>query len=426
MEQEENILWKNVLNVYENARKQIRYSCDLFDECRLDNNVYEVISKPRRIIEVNIPVRMDNGQIKTFTGFRSQHNDARWPNKWWIRFHQDVTKDEVMALSMWMTFKCAVLDLPLWGWKWWIIVNPKELSDWELERLSRWYVREIHKYIWPDQDVPAPDVNTSPKIMAWMMDEYSMLNWVYSPWSFTWKPLSSGWSLWRWEATAQWWIYALKEYLSLNKDTLKWKTIILEWAWNAWLTMAKLATEEWAKIIWISDSKWGIFNNKWLDIKKIIEIKKSKKSVIEYKNWTWENNNDLILKSCDILIPAALENRITKNNANNIQAKLILELANWPTTPDADDILYQKWIPVIPDILANAGWVTVSYFEQVQNNTNFYWSEDEIQEKLMSKMNSSTKTVVETSKEYSTHLRAAAYIVAIRRVIQAMIDRWQV
>ena len=420
------MLEQNINNAFKNAQKQIRKACDLYTECRIDMNKYELISHPRRIIEVNIPVRMDNCSIKTFTWFRSQHNDARWPFKGWIRFHPDVTKSEVKALSMWMTFKCAVIDIPLGWWKWWVIVDPKKLSEWELERLSRWYVRQLYKYIWPEIDIPAPDVNTNPKIMNWMMDEYSLLVWKYSPWSFTGKSLTSWWSAWRNSATAQWWVYVLEEILRIKKIELSWKEIIIQWAWNAWLTMAKLLEKLWAIIVWISDSKWWIYNKKGLNIDDISNLKNQKKSVSENNNWEvlWEK--EVLEKQCDILIPAALENQITKENMENIKAKIILELANWPLTPEADEFFKEKGIMIIPDILANAGWVMVSYFEQVQNNTNFYWWEEEILEKLKTKITKATTWVCEIALKYKSTLREWAYIVAMKRVFDAMKDRGEV
>jgi len=413
------------LNPFLNARKQLKEACSLYWECSGDTNQYELISHPKRIIEVNIPVRMDDGSIKTFTWFRAQHNNARWPFKWGIRFHQDVTRDEVKALSIWMTFKCAVIDIPLWGWKWWIIVNPKELSTWELERLSRGYVRALYKYIGPELDVPAPDVNTTPQIMAWMMDEYSELVWKYSPGSFTGKPLTSGWSKGRGTATAQGWFYVLNQILKLQNDELKGKSIIVQWAWNAWLTMAKLVCEAWAKLIWISDSKWSIYNSDWLFVDKIFELKWKRKSVTEYSDAKVLTNGEILEKKCDILIPAALENQITEKIADKIKTKIILELANGPLTPIADNILDEKWITVIPDILANSGWVMVSYFEQVQNNMNFYWEEEEIAIKLEKKITHATNNVYNMSVNKKTHLRNAAYIVAMKRVLDAMKDRWE-
>lgn len=414
---------EQIQDAFENAQKQIRQACDLYGECAVDGNKYEIISKPRRILEVNIPVRMDNGTIKTFQGFRSQHNDARGPFKGGIRFHPDVNRSEVKALSMWMTFKCAVIDIPLgWG-KWWIVVNPKELSESELERLSRGYVREIYKYIGPETDVPAPDVNTNPKIMAWMMDEYSLLVWQYSPGSFTGKPLSSGWSKGRWTATAQGWVYVLQTILQSKNDSIEWKDIILQWAGNAGLTMAKLLVDLWAKIVGISDSRGGIYNKSGIDITKISEIKAKRGSVIDYSEAEKLGEKEVLEKSCDILIPAALENQITKENAKNIQASLILELANGPITPEGDSILWEMWVDVIPDILANAGGVMVSYFEQVQNNQNFYWEEGEVDSKLHKKITHAAKSVSDTASEYNTSYRSAAYIVAMKRIFDAMKDR---
>lgn len=416
---------KKINNPFLNAQKQVQNASKISGKYEEIKQELEIISNPKRIIEVNIPVRMDNWDIKTFVWYRSQHNDSRWPFKWWIRFHQDVNLDEVKALSMWMTFKTWVLDLPLWGWKWGIIVNPKELSDKELENLSRWYVRQLYKYIGPEQDVPAPDVNTNPKIMAWMMDEYSKLVGKYSPWSFTGKPLSSWGSKWRWKATAQWWVYSLLKILELEKKDITWKTFIVQWAGNAGLTFADILTGLWAKLIWISDSKWAIFNEKGIDIEEIQKLKQNRKSVVDYSDKAEIVSNEEILeKTCDILVPAALENQITSENAKNIKAKIILELANWPTTPEADDILFEKWIEIIPDILANAGWVTVSYFEQVQNNANFYWEEEEIEEKLKKRMEKATTDVFEKAKELNTSFRNSAYIISIERVVSAIKDRW--
>lgn len=411
-------------NAFKHAQNQIKKACALYDKCDIDGNNYEIISRPKRILEVNIPVKMDNGKTKVFRAFRCQHNDARGPFKGWIRFHPDVNRDEVKALSTWMTFKCAVIDIPLGGGKWGIIVNPKELSSGELERLSRGYVRQIYKYIGPDNDVPAPDVNTTPQIMAWMMDEYSLLVWKYSPGSFTGKPLSSGGSKWRGQATAQWWVYVLEKILELRDDTLDGKTLCIQGAWNAWLTMASLMVDRWASIIGISDSGWWIYNKDGLDVIKLQKLKADRKSVTDY-NWDFEklDAKEVLYKQCDVLIPAALENQITEDNADKVQAKLILELANGPITPKADEILEKNKIDVIPDILANAGWVMVSYFEGVQNDMNFYWEENEIQEKLKKKMVESAVNVWETAKKYNTTYRAGAFIVGMERIFDAMKDR---
>jgi len=416
---------QNINDAFTNAQRQMRQACDLYDGCRLDTNKYELISHPKRIIEINIPVKMDNGSIKVFTWFRSQHNDARGPFKGGIRFHEDVNRSEVKALSMWMSIKCAVVDIPLGGWKGWIIVNPKELSTWELERLSRGYVRGLYKYLWADTDVPAPDVNTTPQIMTWMMDEYSILAGKNTPGSFTGKPLSSGGSLGRWKATAQGWVYVLQEILRLNEDEISGKSIVIQWAWNAWLTAAKLLTPLGAKIVGISDSKWGIYNENGLDISKIEKLKANRKSVVEYSDATVLKPKEILEQKCDILIPAALENQITSDNADKIQAPIILELANGPITPEADEILEEKNTMIIPDILANAGWVMVSYFEQVQNNMNFYWEEDEIEDKLHKKITQAANAVYTTSSEYKSTLRSGAYIIAMQRIFDAMQDRWE-
>jgi len=414
-------------DAFKNAQKQLKKACELFEDCNKNQNTFAIINEPKRVLEVAIPVEMDDGTVKVFKWYRSQHNDARWPFKWGIRFHQDVSKSEVKALSMWMTFKCAVIDIPLWWGKWGIIVNPKELSERELERLARWYVRAIYKYIGPETDIPAPDVNTNPKIMAWMMDEYSTLVWKYSPWSFTGKPLEVGWSKGRATATAQGWVYVLETILKELWENLDWKIIAIQWAWNAWLTAAELLIQRWAKIVAISDSKGAIFNKDWLNIWEISRLKTLRKSVIDYENAEkLENPMDILELDVDILIPAALENQITDKNASKIKAKYILELANWPITPEADEILDKNNIKVIPDILANSGWVMVSYFEQVQNNTNYYWDEDEVDLKLHKKITQAAMDVFSTSKYYNCNLRSAAYIISMKRVINAMKARSEV
>ncbi len=413
-----------MLDPLENARNQIKTSFNLIENNDLLKDKLEKLLYPKRVIEVSIPVKMDNWESRIFIWYRSQHSDVRWPFKWGIRFHQDVNLNEVKALSIWMTFKCSVANIPLWWGKWWIIVNPKELSKNELEQLSRWYVRELYKYIWSLSDVPAPDVNTNSQIMAWMMDEYSKLVWVYSPWSFTWKPISSWWSLGRDTATAKWWVYVLEKILDFYWENVKDKKYIVQWAWNAWIVVAKLLKEKWWILIWISDSKWAIYNENWLIVEDIENLKNEKKSVIDYKNEKEIlTNEELLEKKCDILIPAALENQITKDNVLNIKTKYILELANWPTSWDCDEILFKNNITVIPDILANSWWVIVSYFEQVQNNTNYYWSLEEVDSKLKQKIEDATHNVYIESKKYNTFLRNWAYKVALKNLFDAMNDR---
>ena len=411
------------VDAFKNARAQLKTACGLYEGINYNESTYEIIANTKKVIEITIPVKMDNGTMKTFTGFRAQHNNARGAFKWGIRFHQDVNKSEVKALAMWMTFKCAVVDIPLWGGKWWIIVDPKELTPSELERLSRWYVRGLYENLWPERDIPAPDVNTTPQIMAWMMDEYSTLVWKYSPGSFTGKPLNCWGSKGREAATAQGGIYVLEKILELRKQEVKWKEVIIQWAGNVGFTAAKILDSQWVKIIGISDVQWAIYNKNGLDIKEIEKIKLQKKSVIEYSNATSFSNKELLEKECDILIPAALENQITIENAKNVKAKLILELANGPITPEADKVLFKNKVSIIPDILANAGWVVVSYFEQLQNNSNDYWKAQKVDKRLRETITSAAKDVFDMAQEKDTHLRNAAYIVAVDRVLGAMKSR---
>ncbi len=388
----------------------------------------EQLLEPMNIVEADLTITLDSGEEKTYKAYRSQHSDVRWPYKGWIRYHQDVSLDEVKSLSAWMSFKCATVGIPLWWGKWWIIVNPKELSQTELERLSREYIKAIYTHIWPTKDVPAPDVNTNSTIMWWMADEYAKQTWSRKPGVITWKPLTIWWSAWRGQATSRGWLFVLQRYLTNSKDHLAGKKIIIQWAGNAGLNFALLASQAWAHIIWISDSKWAIIDEGGFDMDQIIELKSQRKSVIDYISPTTNdqtplditNNQDLLTHPCDILVPAALENQLTKENADKIQASIILELANGPTTPDADTILDERWITVIPDILANAWWVTVSYFEQVQNNTNYYWTETEVNEKLLVIMEQATDWVMETAQKNTTSLRDSAYIISLEKILAAM------
>ena len=407
------------MKLYEQVQNQIREAY-LFIKDEYDSNLLEKLLYPDRVLEFYIPVKMDNWSTKVFTWYRSQHNNAKWPYKWWIRFHQNVSKDEVMSLSAWMSLKTSVAWLPLWWWKWWIIVDPKLLSISELERLSRWYMQKLAPFIWNEIDVPAPDVNTTPQIMAWMLDEYIKVTWKHTPWVITGKPISVGGSQWRTEATALWGIFSLQQYLQEKWQMINWKKIAIQWAWNVGLIFAQIAHKLWASIVAISDSKWWIYNPNWLDISEITSLRENRASVTDYQDWKFVSNQDLLLLECDVLVPAALENQITKDNASLLNTKLVLEMANGPTTYEADGILHNRWIDVIPDILANAGWVTVSYFEQVQNNTNYYWTEKEVNEKLENIIKPATTHVVELAKKYNTNLRNWAYISSIRKILEAM------
>ena len=411
-----------MLNPFENMLKQLSNALDIIS---LDKNIKEIITRPKRIIEINIPVKMDSGDIKVFKGYRVQYNDARGPTKGGIRFHPNVNIDEVKALAAWMTWKCAVADIPYGGAKGGIIVNPKELSETELERLSRAYIRAIAGNFGVNTDIPAPDVYTNSKIMSWMLDEFETIKQKHEPGFITGKPLSLGGSKVRDIATALGGFYIIEEAIKefgLNKDKKDIK-IAIQGFGNAGSTIAKLLKDY--KIVAVSDSKGGIYNSEGLDIEKVIETKKKKGSVTKFsegvKNIT---NEELLELDVDILIPAALENQITKENADKIKAKIILELANGPTTPEADERLSKKGVIVIPDILSNSGGVTVSYFEWVQNRQGYYWKDKEIKDKLKEKMIDAFNTINKISKEKKTSLRIAAYILAIERVADAI--KWRI
>ena len=411
-----------MLNPFENMLKQLNNALNIIN---LDKNIKEIITKPKRIIEVNIPVKMDSGDIKVFKGYRVQYNDARGPTKGGIRFHPNVNIDEVKALAAWMTWKCAVADIPYGGAKGGIIVNPKELSETELERLSRAYIRAIAGNVGVNTDIPAPDVYTNSKIMSWMLDEFEIIKQKHEPGFITGKPLSLGGSKVRDIATALGGFYIIEEAIKefgLNKDKKDIK-IAIQGFGNAGSTIAKLLKDY--KIVAVSDSKGGIYNGEGLDIEKVIETKNKKGSVTEFKENTKNiTNKELLELDVDILIPAALENQIIKENADKIKTKVILELANGPTTPEADEILSKKGVVVIPDILSNSGGVTVSYFEWVQNRQGYYWKDKEIKDKLKEKMINAFNSINKVSKEKKTSLRIAAYILAIERVADAI--KWRI
>jgi glutamate dehydrogenase/leucine dehydrogenase len=404
-------------NPFENAQKQLKEAAKVM---KLDDNILEVLKEPQRIMTVNIPVVMDDGSVKSFIGFRSQHNDFRGPTKGGIRYHPNVTLDEVKALSMWMTWKCAVVGIPYGGGKGGIIVNPKELSEKELEKLSRGFVTALRDFIGPEKDIPAPDVYTNPQVMAWMMDEYSLLHGKPSPGVITGKPLEIGGSKGRSYATAQGGVYTLikaVEKLGMKPEET---TVAIQGYGNAGYYAAKILHGLGFKIIAVSDSKGAILKEDGLDPEAVFKHKKKTKSVKGFSGTKNITNEELLELKCDVLVPAALENVITKDNAGKINTKIIVELANGPTTPEADDVLFKKGVLMIPDILANAGGVTVSYFEWVQNLMNYYWTEEEVLEKLKKIMDDSFDQVYATSKEYKVDMRVAAYVVAIKRVADAI------
>ena len=406
------------VNPFEVAQKQL-------DECarilKLDPDLHAILRVPMRELHVSLPIRMDDGSVKIFQGFRVQYNNARGPTKGGIRFHPDETIDTVRALAAWMTWKSALLDLPLGGAKGGIICNPKEMSQGELERLSRAYIQAIHQFIGPDKDIPAPDVYTNPQIMAWMMDEYSKIAGKNQFGVITGKPLSLWGSAGRGDATARGGIYILREAAKECGVDLKKASVAVQGYGNAGYYAAYLAKSLLGcKIVAVSDSKGGIFTKEGLDPEEVRKHKAKTGSVINFPNTKAISSGDLLELEVDILIPAALENVITEKNAPNIKAKIVAELANGPTTLEADDILYKNGIHVIPDFLCNAGGVTVSYFEMVQNFYMYYWEEKEVHERLDKKMTVAYHSVVNASSKYNINMRQAAYVVAVKQVVEAM------
>jgi len=406
------------MNPFEMARKQI-------DQCakimKLDPAVTEILKNPMRELHVSLPVRMDDGAIKVFQGFRVHYNDARGITKGGIRFHPEETIDTVRALACWMTWKCAVVDIPLGGAKGGIICNPKEMSAGELERLSRAYIRAVYSFIGPEKDVPAPDVYTTPQIMAWMMDEYSIIAGKPQFGVITGKPLAIGGSPGRGDATAKGGMFTIREAAKELGVDLKKATVAIHGYGNAGYYAAKLAQEMLGcKVVAVCDSKGAVCNTKGIDPEKALACKEETSTVCNLTSGDKMTNDELLEMDVDILIPAAIENVITRKNAPNIKAKIIAELANGPTTPEADDILYKKGVHIIPDFLCNAGGVTVSYFEMVQNFYHYIWDIKDVYERLDKKMTAAYHSVLETSKQYKINMRQAAYVRAVERVVEAM------
>jgi len=406
------------INPFEIVKRQIDTCADIL---KLDPQVTAFLKTPMRELHVSLPVRMDDGSLKVFQGFRVQYNDARGPGKGGIRFHPDETIDTVRALSAWMTWKCALLDLPLGGAKGGVVCDPKSMSAGELERLSRAYIRNVVDFIGPERDVPAPDVYTTPQIMAWMMDEYSNLMGKSQFGVITGKPIPIGGSKGRGDATARGGMFTIREAAkSLGLDLSK-ATFAVQGYGNAGYYAAKLCKELFgAKIIGVCDSKGGRVCERGIDPEEAFICKQNTKSVCNLKDGRRISNDELLTLDVDILIPAAIENVITEKNAPKIKAKIVAELANGPTTPEADDILYEKGVHVIPDFLCNAGGVTVSYFEMVQNFYLYSWEESEVRERLDRKMTAAYHSVLNTSKEYKINMRQAAYVRAVERVVEAM------
>lgn len=385
---------------------------------KLKKNEVDILTRPRRSLMFSFPVPMDDGETKIFTGYRVQFNDSRGPTKGGIRFHPEANLEEVRTLAFLMALKCAVVDLPFGGAKGGIIVDPKKLSKNELEHLSRAYIREIYKFIGPDRDIPAPDVNTNPQIMAWMMDEYEKIRQASAPAVITGKPIELRGSKLRDIATSLGGAFVLREFLKEKGIKIEGTTVAVQGAGNAGGNIAKILKDWGHKIVAISDSKSGIYDENGLEIEKALEHKKKNGALkgFEAKEIT---NEELLELDVDILVPAALGDEMTKENAEKVKAKIILELANRPVTPEADTILEGKNIEVIPDIIANAGGVVVSYFEWVQNSMNYYWEEDEIREKLEKIMVKATKDMGKACAEHKCNMRDALYISSIKKILAA-------
>ncbi|MFX0096952.1 MAG: Glu/Leu/Phe/Val dehydrogenase [Candidatus Hodarchaeota archaeon] len=409
------------IDPYDVALEQLETAAN---KLRLEPWIYENLKQPKKILTVSIPVKMDSGDIKVFTGYRVQHNDARGPHKGGIRYHPDVTLSEVKALAMWMTWKCAVLDVPFGGGKGGIICNPKEMSQSEIERMSRRYFYMIMDIIGPRRDIPAPDVYTNPQIMAWMMDTYSMVKGRPVFEIITGKPLNVQGSEGRNVATSRGALFCAREAARKTMNSgLKDLTVSIQGYGNVGWNAARLLHEQGAKILAASDSRGGILDSSGFDPIKVYEHKMETGSVVEFPGTERITNEEVLEVDCDILVPAALENQITKANADKIKAKVIVEGANGPTSPDADQILHERGALVVPDILANAGGVTVSYFEWVQNLCREYWPEDQINAKLEAKIVKSFNDTYEIFQKHKVHMRTAALMLGVGRVAETMKTR---
>ncbi|HSM38747.1 MAG TPA: Glu/Leu/Phe/Val dehydrogenase, partial [Candidatus Limnocylindrales bacterium] len=398
------------------AQAQFDHAADQLD---LDPGMRRVLRVPKRELTVNFPVTMDDGHVEVFTGYRVQHNLSRGPAKGGIRYHQDVSLDEVRALAMWMTWKCAVVNIPYGGGKGGVIVDPKKLSQREVEGLTRRFTTEISPIIGPDRDIPAPDVNTNSQTMAWIMDTYSMHNGYTIPGVVTGKPISIGGSLGRNEATARGAVFTLLQASKALDVPLQGARVAIQGYGNAGSIAAELLRQEGATIVAVSDSSGGIYNPAGLEPSKVSAWKREHGTVVGFPGSEEISNQQVLEVECEILVPAALENQITQHNAPRIKAKIVAEAANGPTTPEADAILHDRGIFLIPDILCNAGGVTVSYFEWVQDMQSFFWTEERINESLKGIMDRAFEAVYRMSDTHEVDMRTAAYMVAVARVAEA-------
>ncbi|MGA8276055.1 MAG: Glu/Leu/Phe/Val dehydrogenase [Thermoplasmata archaeon] len=405
-------------NPFETAKQQIDIVADLIG---ITSGVREVLKHPKRELTVNFPVRLDDGSYRVFTGHRVQYNMARGPSKGGIRYHPGVTLDEVRALAAWMTWKCAVVNIPYGGAKGGVVVDPKKLSQGELERLTRRYAVEIAPIIGPEMDIPAPDVYTDSQTMAWIMDTYSMLKGYSVPGVVTGKPISLGGSEGRGEATGRGCAYVIREAARDAGVKVKGGTVAVQGFGNAGSVAAKiLYDEQGAKIVAASDTKGGIWSAEGFNPHAVEAHKIKTGSVIGFPGTKAISNEEILESKVDILVPAALENVLTAKNANKVQAKIVAEAANGPTLPEADKVFFEKKITVLPDILANAGGVTVSYFEWAQNIQGYFWTLDEVNQRLERTMVESYKAVHKVATERKVHNRTAAYVVGVGRVVDAI------
>lgn len=407
---------KETLNPFEIAVRQFHNAADHLD---LSPGMRDVLSRPKRAMIVSIPVKMDDGSYHVFEGYRVQHNVARGPAKGGIRYHPGVTLDEVKALAAWMTWKCAVVNIPFGGGKGGVICDPLKMSQGEIERMSRRYFAEIINMVGPEKDIPAPDVNTNPQVMAWFMDTYSMTLGYTALGVVTGKPLSIGGSLGRNEATARGVLFIVSEACKRAGTTLAGSTVAVQGFGNVGANSAKLFHEAGCKIVAVSDVSGGLYNANGIDIPALFTYVPANRTIAGFPGGDAMSNTDLLELPVDILIPAALENQITMANASHIKAKIVAEAANGPTTPDADKVLTGNGIVVIPDVLCNAGGVTVSYFEWVQGLYSFFWDEPMINSQLERIMIQAFRDVAETSDKYKVDMRTGAQILAIGRVAEA-------
>ncbi|MBU5466288.1 Glu/Leu/Phe/Val dehydrogenase [Virgibacillus sp. MSJ-26] len=380
--------------------------------------VYELLKDSMRMLKVRIPVRMDDGSVKIFTGYRAQHNDAVGPTKGGVRFHPDVTETEVNALAIWMSLKAGIVDLPYGGGKGGIICDPREMSFRELEGLSRGYVRAISQFVGPTKDIPAPDVFTNSQIMAWMMDEYSRIDEFNNPGFITGKPIVLGGSHGRESATAKGVTIVINEAAKKRNLEVKGAKVIVQGFGNAGSFLSKFLHDAGAKVVGISDAYGALYDSEGLDIDYLLDRRDSFGTITNLFDNTI-TNQELLESDCDILVPAAVENQITKENAHKIQADIVVEAANGPTTMEATEILTERGKLLVPDVLASAGGVTVSYFEWVQNNQGYYWTEEEIDEKLHENMIKAFNTIYDTSQTRQIDMRLAAYMIGVRKMAEA-------